>query len=621
MTNENGRNNPHRRATVRQRLFLAGFAALELFCPATMAAHIPRAESWSWDSTEPSTSLNWQKCYNGKLNIALIRPLQVPMDWQHPSDDKHVALAVVKLPAASEENNLPPLFINPGGPGVSGVDFMKSSAKSLQVLVGDNQSPANSACPVGLSTPRIECWGDSHRREIWTINQPPVVDQHADAVFDTYARSVAFSNACEQALNRTSILEYASTAYHARDMLQILKKTGYSKLRYWGISWGTILGAAFAGLFPDRVERFLSDGETHTAAHGGTGEREADESVGNIDYQDWFSGNLANFLVDADRVFDAFDNSCFKVGPEKCVLWADCPQAIQERRAMLLQNLKKSPILIPAWSRPTGPEVPVLVSYSKVQRFTQQAIYDPYMLFPVLAQLYESLERGNGLLYYDLTADGSRANKLCPVSVTPAGMPVETPFEPDALPGITCSDSMPLRDTPDQFAEYAQRLATQSKWIGSANVDLRAACLGRSVRAKWRFTEKDIKCDTASPILFVGNTGDNVTPLQAARNNSAYFPSSVVLVQNSYGLFSWLTWWPAAWLAVGAVNLHRNAYTSILSERLAARPRNRVRARLRLVRTASSPGPTTRQQRLVICNTEAFTIGIVHSTTQASAIS
>jgi len=46
----------------------------------------------------------------------------------------------------------------------------------------------------------------------------------------------------------------------------------------------------------------------------------------------------------------------------------------------------------------------------------------------------------------------------------------------------------------------------------------------------------DIKADTSFPILYIGNIADNVTPLASARNNSALFPSSAVLVQKSYGV-------------------------------------------------------------------------------------
>lgn len=63
-------------------------------------------------------------------------------------------------------------------------------------------------------------------------------------------------------MEETGINAHLGTASIARDMLEILDKTGHEKLRYWGFSYGTILGGVFAGLFPERVERLVSDGES-----------------------------------------------------------------------------------------------------------------------------------------------------------------------------------------------------------------------------------------------------------------------------------------------------------------------------------------------------------------------
>lgn len=56
-------------------------------------------------------------------------------------------------------------------------------------------------------------------------------------------------------------LSYVSTTSVARDMLEILQKTGYEKLRYWGFSYGTFLAGMFATMFPDKVDRIVSDGK------------------------------------------------------------------------------------------------------------------------------------------------------------------------------------------------------------------------------------------------------------------------------------------------------------------------------------------------------------------------
>lgn len=78
---------------------------------------------------------------------------------------------------------------------------------------------------------------------------------------DIFARDSAFSQACEANANGTNILSHLSTASHARDMLEILDQLGEDQLKFWGFSYGTILGGTFAALYPDRVGRLVSDGE------------------------------------------------------------------------------------------------------------------------------------------------------------------------------------------------------------------------------------------------------------------------------------------------------------------------------------------------------------------------
>ncbi|KAF5027239.1 hypothetical protein F66182_655 [Fusarium sp. NRRL 66182] len=475
----------------------------------------PEGKPWSWGGVKPSRELQWEPCYD---NFECAR-LDVPMDWLEPSDDKRVVLGVIKLAAKTKDNPVPPLFINPGGPGGSGVSLLKKTGALTQAIVGDNHDIISfDPRGVGVSTPRVECWGSSQKRMIWTLQETPVADEYPGLIYDAYARASAYSSTCESAMEETGIMRFLGSASIARDMLEILDKTGNEKLRYWGFSYGTILGGVFAGLYPERVERLVSDG--------------------NVDYYDWFNLDHGNFVSDTDKIFDAFDEACHKVGPQNCAFYAGSPKAVEQRRSNLLAQLKRSPVILPAWAHKSGPEMPQLITYSHLQRLIQTSIYSPLKKFPQLARVFAALEKGDGVPYYEMMLYGrnkKHEGDMCELADTPATIPLETLMELDAFPAIMCLDSTPVTETPQEIESFFKRITGISRWAGAANAMFRLACVGRQMRPKWKFTDADFRGDTAHPILFIGNMADNVTPLQSAFNNSAKFPSSVVLKQNSYG--------------------------------------------------------------------------------------
>ncbi|KAI0162629.1 alpha beta hydrolase fold family [Pestalotiopsis sp. NC0098] len=509
--------------------FVSAFSPLAPSNPTRIANANAQQETtgYNWAALQPSRKLDWQKCYDGRFDCAR---LDVPLDWLEPSDDERVVLAVIRAPATNTHDYKGPVFVNPGGPGGSGVSWLEEGiAEHMQTIVGDDHDIVSwDPRGVGASIPRIDCWGSSQKRHDWAMQMSGVVDSHPGMLFDALAQFDALSRQCEAHMNATTpgFLSHISTASHARDMLEISEQMGFNRLKYWGVSYGTIVGGTFAALYPDRVERLVSDG--------------------NVDYQDWYANVQLNYLEDADKIMEAFFEFCSRAGPEKCAFYEPTPEAIEERFLGLLSTLRKTPVLIPAGADGTQLAMPELVTYSKLQNLIRGCMYKPIYRFPALARAMAALERRNGVPYYQLRNEdeGGPAPTppagFCAVNETMPGVPAVPEHSEDAFPAIMCADGEAVPDadwTPDSFQTYFEQLQRISRYAGASNAQSKLSCAGRSVRPKWRYGGPFANITTASPILFIGNMADNVTPLRSARRNAAAFApgSSAVLVQKSYG--------------------------------------------------------------------------------------
>jgi len=474
---------------------------------------------WSWHEATPSRDLVWTKCYGDKFECAR---LDVPMDWQNPSETERVVLGVIKLPAKTKGYSVPPLFINPGGPGGSGIKSLQTMGSEIQTVAGDYHDVISwDPRGIGVSTPRVDCWGTSQKRQMWSLQQTPVADERPGLIYDAYSRAMAYSGACESSMNETGILNHLSTTSSARDLLALVEKTGHEKLRYWGFSYGTVLAGVFASMYPDRIDRMISDG--------------------NVDLEGWFTLDHAGFLHDTDSILNVFDEACHNAGPSKCALWAASANAIRDRRANVLESLKERPVVVPAHSTESGPGLPLVITYSDVQRYVRVAIYKPLVHAEDIALVFAGLENGNGLPFFEsrkaMEGDNSPLSELfCSVDDTPAMEPLETGFEVDAFPAIMCSDIGDSYKSVAQAAQYLEKLREASRWTGAASLMFRLPCAGRTVQSSWRHVpDLQTKQATSHPILFLNNLYDNVTPIYGARLNSAHFNGSVVLQQNSLG--------------------------------------------------------------------------------------
>lgn len=117
---------------------------------------------------------------------------------------------------------------------------------------------------VSRSTPRVSFFETNMERNAWGNPSLTDLNSSSDALGRFWARAQVYNRF---AAERGSY-QHINTDNTARDMLQIVRAHGREKLQYWGISlvlplflcsllkcrysYGSVLGAVFASMFPVR---------------------------------------------------------------------------------------------------------------------------------------------------------------------------------------------------------------------------------------------------------------------------------------------------------------------------------------------------------------------------------
>ncbi|KAK0457508.1 TAP-like protein-domain-containing protein [Desarmillaria tabescens] len=446
---------------------------------------------FDWSTIEPTGNLSWVDCYSGFKCTRF----QVPIDYSNEDGDK-AALAVMKLSAQSETEYKGTVMMNPGGPGGSGVVYLASIGPLLSSVIG-NQYDIISFDPrgVGNSTPRAEFFLSKEEHYQWladTNHWTAAVNTTSDQIPHLWASAQVIAELAKERDN--GILNYIDTDNAARDMLRISEAAGQSKLQYWGISYGTVLGSTFATMFPDKIERMLLDGV--------------------LDVDGYYSGDWRNQVADVEKDMQSFFDGCVAAGPDACAFYASTSEEISKNLDAIYQSLltEPVPVIIPSTSS-YG-----VVDYAALQIAVKNALFQPYAYFSILAQGLANLAVGNGSIIYEM-----QATVYDPSSVYDNSWEAEM--------AISCSDALNNTESIADLFAYWDSVQGVSPFAFMLMTQ-RIACSG------WKFHREDgftVGGNTSYPILFIGNTADPVTPLSSAKKTSSAFPGSVVLTQNSSG--------------------------------------------------------------------------------------
>ena len=185
----------------------------------------------------------------------------VPLDYSQP-DGQTIEIAMKKhLATGSVRQGT--LFMNPGGPGGSGVDNVGAMAtttfagvqKAYDIIGFDPRG-------VGSST-AITCSTDAEAKAMEGVSPvdgagtPVAFEKRATVMSERFKQLEAD---CASRTKPTELLDHVDTVSVARDLDVLRALSGDQKLNYTGFSYGTYLGATYAELFPANTGRLVLDG-------------------------------------------------------------------------------------------------------------------------------------------------------------------------------------------------------------------------------------------------------------------------------------------------------------------------------------------------------------------------
>jgi pimeloyl-ACP methyl ester carboxylesterase len=325
---------------------------LALICSLALAS-LPLASAANAE-TSPAPALPtiaWGHCapLPGDLPGLQCAKVSVPLDWTKPNG-VHIKLAVARLPASDQKHRIGSMFLNPGGPGQSGVELVRQAGAEIGQRWGNDRFDMVGWDPRGTNdSDPVRCFTtQAAENKFWQGVQVPMTAAQSAA----YAlRTKDLARRCGQVSG--NLLNNISTDFTARDLDYLRQLVGDRGLTYAGLSYGTFIGETYANLFPSKVRAMMLDAVIDPMTYTKGAEERFARSVGS-----------------ADEVFTQFVALCQGAGPARCAL-ANHPGTVAQRVAALFARAKKAPIPAPH-AKPAG-----VLNYTDLLLTTFQPLRDP----------------------------------------------------------------------------------------------------------------------------------------------------------------------------------------------------------------------------------------------------
>ncbi|WP_433515016.1 alpha/beta hydrolase [Nonomuraea sp. CA-143628] len=398
--------------------------------------------------------------------------LAVPLDYAKQNGER-IDLALIRVKASGDR--LGSLVFNFGGPGGSGVDLLSMTAKTFAGLGARYDLVSFDPRGVERSAP-VKCGSV----EKWT-SVDPASDKIEKAIKEFAATCAKISG---------KLLPHVGTVNAARDLDRIRAALGDERLNYFGMSYGTHLGAVYATQYPKKVGRFVLDGA--------------------LDPTVTFAERAKTQVAGFKQAFEAFSADCLKQG---CDLGAD-PATVRKNVEKLLYGLRDKPLKVADRKLTKGLATTGVVA----------ALYSK-LTWPLLEQATAAATKGDGKLLLAL-ADSYNGRK-------PDG--TYSTLMTSVL-AIDCVDSAE-RPSPAEIDRVERATAKIFPLMQSGGLG--------SICAHWPVPGSDeskkIDATGSAPILVIGGKGDPATPYAWAPKLAGLLKTGVLVTYEGEGHGAYLS--------------------------------------------------------------------------------
>ncbi|MBF9070608.1 alpha/beta fold hydrolase [Streptacidiphilus sp. NEAU-YB345] len=426
--------------------------------------------------------LSWTSCDAGFQCTTF----KVPLDYSDPSAGDITLSAVRQQATGQGVPRQGSLLVNPGGPGGSAVDYAEYAAETFPPVVRAAYDIVGlDPRGVARSSP-VTCLSNSQMDAYTAVDTTPTTQAGVDKLVGA---DKAFAQGCEQRSGK--LLGHVSTVDSARDMDVFRALLGDAKLHYLGKSYGTFLGATYAGLFPSKVGTMVLDGAMNPSLNA---------------FQ-LNSQQAGGFEV----AFNAFAADCVK--RPGCALGNGSVQQAGQKLTAFFNAAEAKPL-------PTGQSRQLNSALAMTGVIS--AMYDQTQWPDLRLALADAIGNNDGkeLLalsdqYYERGPDGSYSNLMY------------------ANSAVNCLDLPAAATSPAQVQQQLATYTKDSPLFGASLAWGGLSCAYWPVSATG--SPHSIAAKGAAPILVVGTTRDPATPYAWAQGLAAQLSTGSLLTYDGDG--------------------------------------------------------------------------------------